>query len=74
MTTNETIIKALDVLCDALDLGHSESSTEVLFTVLSRAFSPANVAMLERRRKASHKEGLMLDMRGDMAEAIEEAL
>jgi transcriptional regulator of acetoin/glycerol metabolism len=70
----EKIYGALDSLCDALDLGRSESSTERLFLVLAEAFNEANAQEMETIRETSHDEGLYLDMRGEMADRIRVAL
>jgi hypothetical protein len=73
-TRTEKIYAALDQLCDALDLGRSESSTELLFFVLAAAFNETNAEEMETTRETSHDEGLCLDMRGEVADRIQEAL
>jgi len=66
----DKIYAALDQLCEALDLGRSESSTEDLVFILAEAFKPANVAEMETIREKSHDDGFVLDMRGLMAEKM----
>jgi hypothetical protein len=66
----EKIYQALDMLCDALELGRSESSTERLFWILSEAFTSANKQDMETELEDSHAKGLSLDMRGLIADKI----
>jgi hypothetical protein len=66
----EKICEALNSLCDVLDLGRSESSTERLFFILARAFDDLNVQEMETVRQISHDEGLCYDMCGSMADKI----
>jgi len=67
----EKIYSALDALCDALNLGRSEESTERLFLILVTAFNEDNAAEMESIREESHdNEGLAMDMRGVMADKI----
>jgi hypothetical protein len=67
----EKIIGALDQLCDALNLGRSESATEYLFLILAMAFNETNAKEVEKIRHQD--EGLTMDVRGELAEKIEEA-
>jgi hypothetical protein len=74
MTTDrEKVIGALDSLCDVLELGRFESSTERLFSILASAFDDLNVQEMEYVRQASHDEGLCYDMRGGMADRVLQA-
>ena len=66
----EKIYGALESLCDALDLGRSESSTERLFLILMEAFNKTNAREMEKIRQESHGDGLMMDMSGLMADKI----
>jgi hypothetical protein len=50
------IYGALDALCDALNLGRSESSTERLFLILAMAFNETNANEMERRSVTSMEE------------------
>jgi len=68
----EKIYAALDQLCDALDLGRSETSTERLFLVLAMAFNETNAEEMETIHHDD--EGLCTDMRGPMANRIQQAL
>jgi hypothetical protein len=70
----DKIYAALNQFCDALDLRRSESSTERLFLVLATAFNQNNVTQMESVLEESHEESLCYDMRGPIADTIQEAL
>jgi hypothetical protein len=65
----EKINKALNVLCEALDL-KGEFGTESLFLILSAVFDDTNVEEMESTRKESHDNGLMYNMLWPIAEKI----
>ncbi len=64
------VIKALDGLMDALEIGRSESSTERLFLILVDAFSPQSVEQMMVTLQESHDDGLCYDMRLPIAESL----
>jgi hypothetical protein len=68
----EKIVQALDTLCDACEIGRSESSTERLYLILASVFSFDNVLQMDAILNKSHDEGLCYDMRWPMAEKIGE--
>jgi hypothetical protein len=70
----EKIVKALDTLCDACEIGRSESSTERLYLILASAFSCENVLQMNAILNKSHDEGLCYDMRWPIAQKVAEQL
>jgi hypothetical protein len=66
----EGIVKALDMLSDALQLDGSESSTEELFVILADAFGPEASESMFDILDDSHADSLCFDMRGPMADSI----
>lgn len=73
MISKEDIVKALEGMSDALQLGRSESSTERLFLILADAFSEDCATYMDDFRIKAHKVGLCYDMRHLMAQSILEA-
>ena len=70
MNKQEQIIKALDMLCDVLVLGRSESSTERLFYIMTEVFNGTSGWNIGDEIYRSHLEGLCLDVRGMIADAL----
>jgi hypothetical protein len=67
----DKIYKALDMLCEALDL-KGEFGTESLFLILAGAFSKTNVTNMLAVLDKSHAESLCYDMRGPITDKIME--
>ena len=65
----ELVYKALDSLCEALEL-RGESGTEKVFYILVEAFDKDNVVEMQAVLDESHDDGLCYNMLWEITERI----